>query len=169
MKRLFLLRHAKSSWDDPQMDDRDRPLNARGMRDAPRMAAYMLAKGYKPDVALCSPAVRTRETIEAATPVIGEFPISYPETLYLAESETVRALVADLDNAYEAALVVGHNPGIGTLASQITDFESLEEAHHVNKFPTAALAVFETDADDWQTALSGRLKLIDFMTPKALP
>lgn len=169
MKRLFLLRHAKSSWDDPQMADRDRPLNARGMRDAPRMAAYMHSKGYKPDVALCSPATRTRETIEAVTPVIGEFPISYPEALYLAEAEKMRSLIAGLDDEYEAALVVGHNPGIGTLASQITDFESLEEARHVNKFPTAALAIFESDADDWQTALAGRLKLIDFMTPKALP
>src|SRR5690606_6439732 len=109
----------------------DRPLNARGLRDAPRMAAYMHSRGYIPDVALCSPAQRTRETIDAVSPVVGEFPISYPEILYLAETETIRALVASLDDAYGAALVVGHNPGIGSLASQITDFDDLEDARQV--------------------------------------
>jgi len=169
MKRLFLLRHAKSSWDDPDMADRDRPLNARGLRDAPRMAAYMASHGYAPDIALCSPSVRTRETLDALIPAVGEFPISYPEALYLAPPDTIRALIADLDDNYSAALVVGHNPGMGTLAAQITDFEELEDARQVNKFPTAALAVYETDAETWQTAMAARLKLIDFMTPKALP
>lgn len=168
MKRLFLLRHAKSSWDDPKMADRDRPLNARGLRDAPRMAAYMRAHGYVPDLALCSPAVRTRETAQALIPVIGEFPISYPETLYLAEPQTLHRLLAAQETG-EAVLVVGHNPGLATLATQITDFESLDDARHVHSFPTAALAVFEADAPNWPTAMSTRLKLIDFMTPKALP
>jgi phosphohistidine phosphatase len=168
MKRLFLLRHAKSSWDDPKMADRDRPLNARGLKDAPRMAAYMRARGYMPDIALCSPATRTRETAQALIPVIGEFPISYPEALYLATPETIRRLLAAQKTA-DAVLVVGHNPGLGALAAQLTDFESLDDARHVASFPTAALAVFETNAPDWPTAITDRLKLIDFMTPKALP
>jgi phosphohistidine phosphatase len=150
------------------MADRDRPLDARGLRDAPRMAAYMRSQGYIPDIALCSPATRTRETAQALAPVIGEFPISYPEALYLAEPEALRRLLAAQETG-ETVLVVGHNPGLGALAAQLTDFDSLDDARHVRSFPTAALAVFETDAPDWPTALTTRLKLLDFMTPKALP
>lgn len=169
MKRLFLLRHAKSSWDDPQMADRDRPLNARGMRDAPRMAAYMRAKGYVPDMALCSPSNRTRQTLDAITSVIGNFPISYPEALYLGEAGALRAALTGVDDKVKALLLVGHNPGMGTLVSQLTDFESLDEAHQVSRFPTAALAVFEAKTKHWADLKEGRLKLVDFMTPKLLP
>ena len=169
MKRLFLLRHAKSSWDDPAMDDRDRPLNARGRRDAPHMAAYMQAKGYQPDLALCSPSVRTRETLDALKERIGEFPISYPETLYLADTNALRTAIAAANDDVSALLLVGHNPGMASLVAQLTDFESLDDAQRISRFPTAALAVYETKAKHWADLADKRLKLVDFMTPKMLP
>jgi phosphohistidine phosphatase len=167
-KRLLLLRHAKSGWDDPSMNDRDRPLTASGRNDAARIAAYMAERSLRPDHALCSPAVRTRETLGALETAIGKIPTSYREELYLAEAARFGAILATAPPA-ATLLVIGHNPGLGAFASQFTDLDNLETAFALSTFPTAALAVLEGEGQDWAATLGRGLTLTSFITPDTLP
>src|SRR5690242_6514131 len=113
MRRLLLLRHAKSSWSDPGASDHERPLNRRGQEAAPRIGAYLARHRLIPDAVLCSTARRTRETWEL---VAAEAPAAPPprftEQLYDATPRTLLDVFRRADPAAESLLVVGHNPGL---------------------------------------------------------
>jgi len=150
------------------MNDRDRPLTAAGRGDAARIAAYMAEKSLRPDHALCSPALRTKETLGAVEAAIGKIPTSYREELYLAEAARFGAILATVPPA-ATLLVIGHNPGLGAFASQFTDLDNLETAFALSTFPAAALAILEGEGADWAQVLAHRLTLTAFITPDTLP
>jgi phosphohistidine phosphatase len=174
--RLFLLRHAKADRAaGKHMEDFDRPLNARGRAAAPRMGAYMKSRQYEPQLVLTSSAVRTRETLDLVMPYFLPAPkIRALKTLYLAEWSTILKTLHEVSKGTPSVLVVGHNPGIERLAVALAfnpsgaaergRAESLAE-----KFPTAALAVFDFDGNDWTSVKPGQGRLVDFARPKDLP
>jgi phosphohistidine phosphatase len=170
MLTLSLLRHAKSSWADPRLKDFERPLNERGEEVAPRMGAFMARRGIAPDLILCSTAVRARQTLDLVRPHLsGNAKVLYEDALYLASPSAMLKHVGKVPANVRHVMVVGHDPGLHTLAQQLAtsgrreDLEALAE-----KFPTAALAViaFQVPAWDEVKRVGGRLEL--FMVPKRL-
>ncbi|MBZ9887070.1 histidine phosphatase family protein [Mesorhizobium sp. BR1-1-3] len=150
MRQLLLLRHAKSSWDDPDLDDFDRPLAERGSKAARLMGRELAARGWLPDLALVSAALRTRETwrlVAAELPVPPQ--VAFLKALYDASAADILSQIGQTDASSGSFLVIGHNPGLEQLARQLagpgSDAKAI--ARLEEKFPTAALArvVFEGD------------------------
>ena len=133
MKTVLILRHAKSSWKHPDLDDHDRPLNRRGLRDAPRIGRLIAGADLVPDLIFSSSAVRARTTAEAVAAESGYTgPIEIKRELYLAEPSVYLELLAGLDDRFGRVMVVGHNPGMADLVEELTGT--------FDAFPTAALA-----------------------------
>ncbi len=170
MLHLYLLRHAKSSWNEPALRDFDRPLAPRGWNAAPRMGEYMKNAGYQPDTVLCSPAKRTRETLEMvqrhlATPRH----IYMNKAIYHADSSNLLELIQMAPEETENLLLIGHNPGIQELALTLAGEGDRGTWQNMwSKFPTAALAVLRFDANGWRKIRARSGNLVDFMTPKRL-
>ena len=162
MKTLLILRHAKSSWEDPGLKDHDRPLNPRGRRDAPRMGRLIVEEDLVPDRILSSTALRALSTAElAASEFEEEVEIDATRELYVASPHTYVDVIADL-GVGDRLMVVGHNPGISALVTLLT--------RECEEMPTAALAVAELDIDEWEELGSaGRGQLVGYWRPKELP
>lgn len=161
MKRLLLLRHAKSDWDDSSLRDRDRPLASRGERDAPRIGKALRKRGALPDLIISSPASRARATIEAvrqAAKLANE--IEFDEAVYGASSAELMKLIRRLPDKSECTLLVGHNPGFEDLLGRLTG------SHE--RMPTAALACIELDLDHWDDVENKKGRLVWLLTPKHL-
>jgi phosphohistidine phosphatase len=174
MLTLLLLRHAKSSWDDPSLADYDRPLAKRGRKAAPEVGAALAAKGLRPDLVLCSSAVRARETLDLVLKALGPpLPeVRYDEELYMATPATsiarLRQQVVNPANA-QHVMLVGHNPGFEELARMLVGGGNGDDcARLAEKFPTCAVAVIAFDADSWSAAEAGTGRLAHFLTPKHL-
>ncbi len=158
MRRLMLLRHAKSNWEDDTVSDHDRALNERGRDAAARMGAYMRDNGYLPAYVMCSGAKRTRETLDRLD--LGDgCEIDYRESLYLANSAELLNAIRQVPNRYASLLVVAHNPGTEDLA---TGFGLSPE-----KYPTAAMGVFDFDGY-WTQLPAVRVELVEFVVPSQL-
>jgi phosphohistidine phosphatase len=171
MKTVFLLRHAKSSWDDSSLSDHDRPLNERGRTAAPRIGSYMSDAGYLPDLVLCSTATRTRQTLEAVLAELGgaEPAIEFREDLYLGGSMGMLDLVASVPDLAQSLLLVGHNPGTGMLADLLAgEGEPRMIQLMRNKYPTAGLAIIELSVNRWKDTTSGCGTLKEFVRPRDL-
>lgn len=166
MKRLILLRHAKSSWAVPGLDDHDRPLNERGQRDAPRIGAWLVREGYVPDAALVSTAVRTRATWEALGQAFAAVPVILRSDIYEAAPASLLSALQTAAPEVACVLMLGHNPGIGALAQMLLDAPPREPAFL--KFPTAATAVIDLDCPTWAEAAPGTGRLGAFVTPALL-
>ncbi len=143
---LALMRHAKSDWADANLSDHDRPLNARGRRDAPVMARWLAEQGFLPEVVLASTAVRVRETVERLLSVWSHQPlVMFSQSLYLSSPTTILELVrceafSSTGRRPAAVLVIAHNPAIERLVSEL--------AGVATRMPTAAVAIFECDGID---------------------
>jgi phosphohistidine phosphatase len=164
MKRLTLVRHAKSSWKDAALADIDRPLSGRGRRDAPRVGIFLAGQGLRPDIILASPARRARKTAEllaAAIPGTKERVLSDP-ALYEASAAILLERVRALDEAWQHVMLVGHNPGL-------TDFANLLTAIGVVNLPTCSLLVADLDIGSWREATAGCGQPVLFVVPKVLP
>jgi phosphohistidine phosphatase len=170
MKRLSLLRHAKSDRSDPAAADFDRGLAGRGREAAPAMGRYLRRQKLVPDIVLCSAARRARETWElAAAALKAEIPVEYSERLYLAAPGQILRLLHQLPETAEAALLVGHNPGFHALALQLVgDGDSAARAQLQAKFPTAALAVIDFEVERWRDLAAGKGELLRFIAPRDL-
>ncbi len=173
MKTLYILRHAKSDQGDGSIDDHDRPLNARGREAAPKMGAYLKAKGYKPDLILCSTARRTVETCNLARPALGDMTVAFEQGLYLAEARSILDRVRRLDDALGAVMVIGHNPGLEQLANGLSASPKSPDEERLHrrmreKFSTCALAVIQFPAKTWREIKQGGGVLADFMRPRDL-
>ena len=162
MKTLLVLRHAKSSWNDPALDDHERPLNKRGRRDAPRMGALVREYGLIPDVVISSDAVRARLTAEAvaeAARYAGE--ILLDPHLYLAGPADILSLLPTVQENAKTVMIVGHNPGLETLVEQLTGERQ--------DLPTAALAQIDLPIDQWRDLTrSTRGTLVGLWRPEPL-
>jgi phosphohistidine phosphatase len=167
MKRLFLLRHAKSSWDDPGLADHDRPLAPRGKRAAKVIAEHLREERIAPDLVLCSPSQRTRETLERIAPALGgDVAVEIERELYAASADRLLERLRAVDDEVESVMLIGHNPGIEQLALSLAgDGEKLAEVRR--KYPTAALATLEFDGR-WSELEPGTARLTDFVKPKQL-
>ena len=145
MKRLLILRHAKSSWADSSISDWQRPLNERGARDAPRAGAWLRERGLMPDVIVSSDAVRARTTAEAVANTAGySGEIILEPSLYHATPSDVLAVLRGIQGDARTVLVVGHNPGLEELVRQLT-------GEHCD-LPTTALVHIAMPIDEWSEA-----------------
>jgi phosphohistidine phosphatase len=172
MKSLYLMRHAKSDWQDPKLDDFDRPLNTRGTRAAPKMGTHLHANLDTPDHVLCSTAKRAATTWQLARPAFDvDIPVTWSDELYLATpAELTKAIGALAPDAANIVLLIGHNPGLERLAVALSSPDSDSDAlgRLKAKFPTAAVAVFECDISAWTDLRPGRGRLTGFIRPKDL-
>jgi phosphohistidine phosphatase len=168
--RLMLLRHAKSEKAEPGQGDHERPLNARGRTDAPRIGAYMARHALVPDRVIVSTAQRTRETWErlaAAWP--DSPPVSYEARIYESGPETILTVIKSTAREVRALLVIGHNPGLHDLARLLIASGDVEARERLNEnLPTTGLVVIDFAGKDWRRlhAHGGRLEL--FVTPRLL-
>jgi phosphohistidine phosphatase len=178
MKRLLLLRHAKSSQDDAR-DDKARPLNARGRRDAPAMGAHIHKQLWLPDCVLCSSARRTRETWAGIAPELDASPrVEFEDALYLASAKRIVSLVREVGvreagDEVRTLLVIGHNPGMEEAAAMLarkpadkSEAALLEKI--AAKFPTCALAVLDFEVARWADVAAHTGALAAFVRPKEL-
>jgi phosphohistidine phosphatase len=169
MRQLLLLRHAKSSWDDAAVPDRDRPLNARGRRCAAVMRQAMHDLGLVPDVVLVSTSRRTLETLEALEPWDATPLIAPLDSLYLADPMQLLAALHGVAETVRSVLLIGHNPGLHDLALSLSGPRSgsVAERALAEGFPTGALAEFVV-AGSWWDLREGGAKLVRFLTPRML-
>jgi len=163
----MLLRHAKSDW--PDVPDRDRPLAKRGRRAAPVVGRWLHDQGYRPEIVICSAAVRTRETWDLVAPELGGSPaVTFEPRAYAASALTLLYLVRELPAGCHAALLIGHNPGVSELASTLIEANGDDTPGSPGlRFPTAAVAVLEVSGD-WAELSLARARLVAYTTPADL-
>ncbi len=161
MKILTLVRHAKSSWKDASLRDRDRPLNKRGQRDAPAMGKRLLEYGVRPSLIVSSPANRawtTAKIIAKALSYPREF-MQKDENLYLGSVDDILDVIAAQDDGYNSLMIFGHNPGF-------TDFANFLSPGLTHNLPTAGVVSVEIDQDDWSLYHRPSTKLLIHDWPK---
>ena len=161
MKTLTLFRHAKSSWKDASLQDRERPLNGRGQRDAPVMAERIKKAGIRPSLILSSPAVRAWTTAKSIAHEIGYPPefLQQEDRLYHASTQRLLKLIADQDTGFNSLMIVGHNPGL-------TDFANYLIPDLTDNIPTCGFVSVEIDRDDWDLDHDAETRLVVFDYPK---
>jgi phosphohistidine phosphatase len=159
VKRLLILRHAKSSWADSSMSEWQRPLNERGVRDAPRAGAWLRERALVPDVIITSDAVRARTTAEAVADAAGYLhEIMIEPSLYHAKPNDVLEVLRGVRTEADTVLVVGHNPGLEELVQQVTG------EHH--DLPTAALVQIALEIDEWSAVSENAGSIVDTWRPR---
>jgi phosphohistidine phosphatase len=171
VKIILLLRHAKSAWGQPGLDDHERPLNKRGEAAAEAMAEHIVHNAPRPDLILCSTAVRTRQTL---APLIHRLvtpapPIALEKGLYLASEPALLVRLRAVPDDVRTVLLIGHNEGIGELAEALAgtgDPTALDRLHE--KYPTGTLATFEVPDGPWHALSPGAGDLLAFVRPRDL-
>lgn len=168
MRTLYLLRHAKSSWDDPGLADHDRPLAPRGLRAVPCVAEHLRTEGIVPDVVLCSSARRTRETLDLLGDAIPSgCDVRVEDELYDANADELLERLHALPDSVHRAMVIGHNPATQQLALWLAaSGERVDQM--ARKFPTAALATLDASIATWPDLAPGSAQLTGFVRPKDL-
>ena len=161
MKKLTLIRHAKSSWKYPNLDDLDRPLNSRGRRDAPMMGKRLAKDKALPDLMISSPAKRAWKTAKIIAREVGfeKAKIEKNIALYEAGVSELIQVIQKIDGKYDDVMIFGHNPGFTSLAHYLTNYE-------VDNIPTCGIFVIEFNVNSWQEVSQGKGKFISFDYPK---
>lgn len=166
MKQILLLRHAKSSWDNPDLKDFDRPLAERGLEDAPRMGKFVRKAKYKPGAIISSPAQRAKETsglfCEGAK--IDGDSISWNEDLYFGSVRDYLSAIQSASDDFERIMLVGHNPLMESTAGTLSGADQRTAI----RMPTAALVCLESFADNWKSIAPGTCQIKWMMIPKVL-
>jgi phosphohistidine phosphatase len=167
-RRIVVIRHAKSSWDDPSIADHDRPLASRGRKALPRMRDHITDLGLRPDLVLCSTSRRTRETLDGIRGALGKKTrIEFESALYEAGTGDLLGMLLDLDDQVATVFLIGHNPGFADLVELLAADVSSGGAA-VEKFPTAAVAVLSVTGP-WNELQAGCATLDDFWVPRQSP
>ncbi|MBK8983258.1 MAG: histidine phosphatase family protein [Ignavibacteria bacterium] len=161
MKELFLIRHAKSSWDFPDLDDHDRPLNKRGKSDAPLMADVLKEKNIYPDLILSSTAVRAIKFAKIIAKKLNyeKNKILSSRDFYLASVSELINELRSLDSKYNSVFFVGHNPDITSLANYLSNKD-------IDNIPTSGIVAVEFDINDWNELDKNKGKFNFFIYPK---
>jgi phosphohistidine phosphatase len=169
VKSLYLLRHAKSSWDDPDLPDHDRPLAPRGLRAARKLAEHLRHAGIAPALVLSSTARRATETLDTILPALEPVPdVRLEEDLYFASTEDLVHRLHEIPSSVPSVLLIGHNPSIQSAALALAgDDDRALIARLRHKMATGALATLELD-DDWLMATAGSARLVSFVVPREL-
>ena len=165
MKRLIVVRHAKSDWSLPDQEDWDRPLNARGQRDAPEMARRLRSRRVKPDRILSSPAVRAlaTATIMARELRVAPALLQAEERLYLAGPDDMLKVLRELGGSSQRLMVVGHNPGITDFANRLSAGDTIDS------MPTCAVFTARFEIADWRSLAWGQGLDAEFDYPRRTP
>lgn len=167
--RLMLFRHAKAEKGAPGARDRDRELAPRGLKEASRMGAYMVRHKFIPDLALVSPAQRTRETWDGLATALPACPVTIEDRLYESGHETILAAVREIEAAVTTLLVVGHNPGLHDTARLLIASGDVEARERLNEgMPTSGLAVIDFALSGWDKLHPHSGRLERFVTPRLL-
>ena len=161
MKSVLLVRHAKSSWDDPSMNDFDRPLNDRGKKDAPDMARKLAGRKIKIDALVSSPAKRAKQTCNHFAK---EFDFKKKEIilepkLYEAGEENFYEVIEDLKNKWDSVAIFSHNPGISYFANTLTE-------KHIDEMPTCSIFAIKADVKKWKDFKKAKKEFWFFDYPK---
>ena len=171
MKRLTLLRHAKSGWDDPVKRDFDRPLNGRGEKAATLMGRHVRDEAMRFDLLVASPAVRVVETLDHFLESYGQsIETLWDRRIYLASAAALRDVVHGIPDSATHLLMAGHNPGLEDLILELVpeqDGGALREEVEA-KFPTASLATIELPVERWADVANGSGQLVTFTRPRDL-
>lgn len=171
MLTLSLLRHAKSSWADPELDDHERPLAKRGAKAIPAVAKFIRQEKLRPGLVLCSDAMRTRATLALLLAELGPPTprVIYDDALYLASPDAIRTELGRVEDGILHVLVVGHNPGLHALTLELVgEGDRKMLAMLAREFPTGALAVLSFDVASWKDLRSASGHLEHFTTPRRL-
>jgi phosphohistidine phosphatase len=162
MKRLVLVRHAKSSWDHPGLRDFERPLGPRGKRDAPQMADLAAEKGLQPDKIVSSPAKRAHDTALyfATAYAIDPSELILVEDIYEALPDVLEKVIADLDDHWDTVFLFGHNPGFTLFANRYT------QAFRFDNVPTCGIVVIESEQSAWAAFVPGQANVSKWYFPK---
>jgi len=153
MKKLMLVRHAKSDWDNPDLTDFERPLNKRGEKDAPVMAERVITKRIIPQYIISSPAERAKTTANIFAKAFKLAQPEYNKNIYEAGYKILFSIVTDLSDEYDFAALFGHNPGISQLLYYLTD--------KLYDMPTCAVAIISFDVTSWQL-VSGSTGIVEY-------
>ena len=161
MKQLLIVRHAKSSWKNPNLPDFDRPLNDRGERDAPVMAKRLAAADIRPEVIISSPAMRAVTTARCLADALGMAGenVCTDEDIYEAGLTSLLAVVQGLPDEYESAILVGHNPGLTVLNYCLSGYP-------INNIPTCGMVHLQFPIDSWAEVAEGRATFLFYDFPK---
>lgn len=170
MKRLCIMRHAKSDWSDPTAQDSQRTLNERGRKSAIFLANLIVERGWTPDHALCSTAVRARSTIAPLAETLGSScAIDYRDDLYMAMPDGLLEIIQEQDDAHDTLLIVAHNPGLEMLGFQLANDASADAAAKMeDHFPTGTLVVFEFATNKWSEIAPDQGQVVFFGRPREL-
>jgi phosphohistidine phosphatase len=170
VKRLFVLRHAKSDWGQPGLADHDRPLAARGKRATVLLAEHLRRVRIEPAVVLCSTATRARQTFEAVRAALPEStPVWFERRLYGAGSDELVDRINEVPDPDGSVMLVGHNPGLQDLVLHLAPSRDAALVARVEaKFPTAAFATIDLAVDRWAEVQPGTGTLVDLVVPRDL-
>lgn len=159
MKTLFIMRHAKSSWSDPNLSDFERPLNERGLKTAPFMGELVKENNFTPAIIISSPAMRAKQTANIVKKSAGlKAEIFFDERIYEASPLRLLEVISGIDDQFDSALIVGHNPGFEDIVRVLTG--------KIEAMPTAALAVIDLEIDSWKEINSEAGYLRKIIRPK---
>ena len=158
-KQLLLVRHGKSDWGDANLRDFDRPLNKRGLENAPEMAERLINKGFKFDLMVSSPAKRAKSTAKFFAEAYHFDNIRYEELIYEANTTALLKVVNDLNDDAETVIMFGHNPGFTDLANELSDAE-------LYNIPTAGMVLMSFPFDSWKMVSRGTGEMVFFDYPK---
>ena len=168
MHTLYVLRHAKSSWSDPALPDEDRPLAPRGRRAAKSVAKHLVREGIAPELVLCSPARRTRETLELLRPALATATVvAVEDELYGASAGALVTRLRAIPEAVASVLLIGHNPALQDLILALA-LPGSERDRLAEKFPTAALATLTFGAATWEQLADRGGLLAAYVVPREL-
>lgn len=170
MKTIFLLRHAKSSWNDPKLDDFDRPLSSRGIKSCNKIGKFLNKKKLIPEIVYCSNAIRAKQTWELTNRIVKKKEnIFYSNTLYMANLNSFITIVHKTIDNFNSLMLVSHNPGIENFALELIKNKKNKFYDKISmKYPTAALAIISFDEKKWSNIKIGTGKIIDFIKPRDL-
>lgn len=163
MKTLYLVRHAKSSWDFPDLTDKERPLNKRGNRNAPVMAEYLKKRMSSPDIFICSPSQRTKETANYFLKAFDKNrnQMIYEEDLYHAYENDFEKVISHINNSHDSAMLFAHNPGITDYVNELTN-------RFIDNIPTCGVAAIDLDIDMWGDIKRAKGELMFYYYPKGI-
>jgi len=157
MKELFLVRHAKSSWDDPSLSDFDRPLNDRGLYDAPLIANELKKRNIEPDCIISSPANRAKTTAKIIAKTLGVKDIDFKDSIYESSDFNLMMIIKELDDSIKSAMLVGHNPALTMLVNKLSSFT-------LDNLKTCGVVSLKLDS--WQDLTPYQAKLNFYIYPK---
>jgi phosphohistidine phosphatase len=160
MKMIYLIRHAKSDWNNPSLDDIDRGLSKRGKKSIPIMAIALKEKNIKPDLILSSPAKRAKLTIKKLLKELGlKDEIIYEDSLYMADPDTILSIINEINDKANSIFIVGHNPGL-------TEFANLIDNKTIGNIPTLGIIALKYKIKKWKECKYHKSRVEFFIYPK---